>query len=153
MAEENNLALSRGSVAFTTTPTPRLVFNSPNRPENRDLVLFGDAVKNLIHFLPQAFAVAGLISAEDQLSNRENIFSEVLSCYTAQTLQMRNSLSVSTYNGHISIWIKRFFFATDTQSWHACKGGFQITPHDLEANIMTFLTKHIDILKPKKTTM
>lgn len=153
MSEENILSLSRGSMACVTTPTPRLICNSPNRTENRDLILFGDAVKNLIHFLPKAFEVVKSITEEEQQINRENIYTETLSCYTAQTLQMRNSLSVNTYNGHINIWIKRFFFGTDIQAWIACKGGFQITPHDGEEQILTFLNKHIQTLKPTRQTL
>jgi hypothetical protein len=148
--QDNVISLSRGSITYVDNPTPRLIFNSPNRTENRDLIMFGGAVKNLIHFLPKAFEVTKSITEEELKIDRENIFNEVLSCYTAQTLQMRNHLSVNTYNGHISIWIKRFFFGTDTQQWHACKGGFQITSQDLETYIVDFLTKHIDTLMAKK---
>ena len=148
--QDNIISLSRGSISYVDSPTPRLIFNSPNRAENRDLILFGGAVKNLIHFLPKAFEVAKSITEEELKMDRDNIFDEILSCYTAQTLQMRNHLSVNTYNGHISIWIKRFFFGTDTQQWHACKGGYQITCQDLETYIMDFLNKHIGTLQAKR---
>ena len=142
--------LNRGNIAFTTSPTPRLVFTSPNRTEARELILFGAAVKNLIFFLPKALAVARSIHGDQLQVDQENIFSEILSCYTAQTLQMKNTLSVNSYNGYVNIWIKRFFLASDTNSWMACRGGFQITLNDSEEYILDFLKSHIEVLKSSR---
>ena len=147
------ISLNRGSISFTTTPTPRLVFTSPNRTEARELVLFGDAVKNLIFFLPKALLVARSITGDQLQVDQENIFSEILSCYTAQTLQMKNVLSVNSYNGYINIWIKRFFLGTESKEWHCCKGGFQITLNDSEDYILEYLNSHIDVLKPARKVL
>ncbi len=155
MAEEQprTISLSRGNITFTTNPTPRLLFTSPNRTEARDLILFGDAVKNLIFFLPKALTVARSITGDQLQVDQENIYSEILSCYTAQTLHMKNTLSVNSYNGYINIWIKRFFLASDTKLWHACRGGFQITLNDSEDYILEFLKNQMEGLKPKRKTV
>ena len=145
-----SISLNRGSITFTTAPTPRLIFTSPNRTEARELVLFGDAVKNLIFFLPKALTVAKSITGDQLQLDQENIFSETLSCYTAQTLQMKNVLSVNCYNGYVNIWIRRFFLASETHSWHTCKGGYQITLNDSEEYILDFLKSHIETLKPTR---
>ena len=152
MAEEQprTISLNRGSITFTTNPTPRLVFTSPNRTEARELIMFGDAVKNLIFFLPKALTVARSITGDQLQVDQENIYSEILSCYTAQTLQMKNILSVNSYNGYINIWIKRFFLATDTKLWQSCRGGFQITLNDSEDDILEFLKNQMEVLKPKR---
>lgn len=152
MAEENSnsISLSRGNIAFTTNPTPRLVFTSPNRTEARELIMFGDAVKNLIFFLPKALVVARAIPGEQLQVDQENIYTEILSCYTAQTLQMKNTLSVNSYNGYVNIWIKRFFLAADTKLWVSCKGGFQITLNDSEDDILEFLKNQMEVLKPRR---
>ena len=142
------LSLHRGDMAVVLKPTPRLVLNSLNRAENREMVLFGDAIKNLAHFLPQAYLAASTASPEQLAVDHDSLYFTILSCYTAQTLQMRNTLAVSVYRGKASIWIKKMFFGNDTQAWHACKGGFQITTQDAEALIVDFLQAHMDVLKP-----
>ena len=151
------LYLARGEMAVVLKPTPRLVLTSPNRTENRDLVLFGDAVKNLANFLPQAYLIAKTATPEQLVNDYDNLYFETLSCYTAQTLQMKNTLSVSVYRGKASIWVKRMFFGQDTKSWHVCKGGFQIRLQDVDTTILDFLHTHMDVLKPntkrKKETM
>ena len=148
MAAEQSISLSRGIITFTTSPTPRMVFTSPNRTEARELVMFGDAIKNLIFFLPKAFEMAKSITGDQLQVDQENIYNEILSCYTAQTLQMKNTLSVNCYNGYVNIWIKRFFLASDTRAWQICKGGYQITLQDSEEQILEFLKSHLEILKP-----
>ena len=144
------LSLHRGDMAVVLKPTPRLVLNSLNRAENREMVLFGDAIKNLAHFLPQAYLAASTASPEQLAVDHDSLYFTILSCYTAQTLQMRNTLAVSVYRGKASIWIKKMFFGNDTQAWHSCKGGFQITTQDAEALIVDFLQAHMDVLKPYK---
>ena len=145
-----SISLNRGTITFTTNPTPRLVFTSPNRSEARDLVLFGDAAKNMSCFLPKAFEVARSLPGEKLAVDQDNIYYDVLSFYTAQTLQMKNTLSVCSYNGYVNVWIKRFFLAKDTGKWQACKGGFQFTMNDNETCIMDFLGRYMEVLKPSR---
>ena len=97
--QDNVISLSRGSITYVDNPTPRLIFNSPNRTENRDLIMFGGAVKNLIHFLPKAFEVAKSITEEELKMDRENIFNEVLSCYTAQTIFLSTLTTATSASG------------------------------------------------------
>ena len=148
--QPRSISLNRGNIAFTTSPTPRLIFTSPNRTEARELVLFGDAVKNLIFFLPKALTVARSITGDQLQVDQENIYSEILSCYTAHNLQMKNTLSVNSYNGYVNIWIKRFFLASDTKSWHACKGGFQITLNDSEEYMLDYFQTQLEALRPPR---
>ena len=144
------ISLNRGTITFTTNPTPRLVFTSPNRSEHRDMVLFGDAAKNLSSFLPNAFEVARSLPGEKLAVDKDNIYYQDLSFYTAQTLQMKNTLSVGSYNGYVNIWIRRFFLAKDTGKWQACKGGFQFTMNDNETCVMNFLERYMEVLKPSR---
>ena len=144
------ISLNRGTITFTTNPTPRLVFTSPNRSEARDLFLFGDAAKNLSCFLPKAFEVARSLPGEKLAVDQDNIYYDVLSFYTAQTLQMKNTLSVCSFNGYVNIWIRRFFLAKDTGKWQACKGGFQFTMNDNETCVMNFLERYMEVLKPSR---
>ena len=126
------------------------MFTSPNRSEARDLFLFGDAAKNLSGFLPKAFEVARSLPGEKLAVDQDNIYYDVLSFYTAQTLQMKNTLSVCSFNGYVNIWIRRFFLAKDTGKWQACKGGFQFTMNDNETCVMNFLERYMEVLKPSR---
>ena len=83
--QDDVISLSRGTISYVNSPTPRLIFNSPNRAENRDLILFGGAVKNLIHFLPKAFEVAKSITEEDLKMDKDNIKKQVKNVRQATT--------------------------------------------------------------------
>ena len=147
----NSLSLSKGIMSVITLPTPRLHLSSPNRAENREMVLFGAAVTNLAQFLPQAWQVALALTPEEMVHNRDRIYDQILSCYTAKNVQMRNVLTVSCYNGAVSIWIRRNFFETESQVWLACKGGFQIQASgDNPEEVAKFLKTHMNTLRPKQ---
>ena len=115
------------------------------------MVLFGAAIKNLAQFLPEASQMALALKEEELVHNRDKIYEEILSCYTAKGVQMRNVLTVSSYNGVVSIWIRRNFFETESQAWLACKGGFQMQlPADNPEEVSKFLEQHMETLRPKQ---
>ena len=64
-------------MAVVLKPTPRLVLNSLNRAENREMVLFGDAIKNLAYFLPQAYLAATTASPEQLAVDHDSLYFEM----------------------------------------------------------------------------
>ena len=142
-----------------TLPPKDLFFYNANRTEKKELILFCDAVENLISALPKALQKALSLTQDEINEDQEAIFTEDLSCFsgidekTKKNIMFKNRLSVNTYQGYVHIWIKRFFYDSDRQLWLSCRGGFRFNPKtdDFEA-IMNWLRYHVDLIKKNKKT-
>ena len=143
-----------GYISFLSSPLNRFVFFNANRLEKKELILFCDAVENLIVNLPKALEKALSLTEQEIQADPGVIFFEDLSCFsnwdeqTKKILMFKNSLSVNTYQSNIYIWIKRYFYDSEKQIWSACRGGHRFSPKfdDFEA-ILEFLKKHVNLLK------
>ena len=148
--------LQKGTVAFVTEPTPRWIFTSPNRAEGKDLILFGDAVANLVKYLPEALTFAQALQINDEEpANQNDVFEKTLSVFSGkgengQILKFKNCLSVNVFNGFVNLWIKRVFFAEDTQTYIACRGSFQICLTDETDALVEFLNRHLVAVQEAK---
>ena len=154
---DNLIPCRIGYISYSETPSKRFVFYNNNRTEKKELILFSDAVENLIFALPKALEKALSLTQEEINEDQEAIFVEDLSCFsgvdekTKKNLMFKNRLSVNTYQGYLHIWIKRFFYDADRQMWLACRGGFRFNPKtdDFEA-ILNWLKYHVELTKKNK---
>jgi hypothetical protein len=154
---DNLVPCRSGYISYSDTPSKRFIFYNANRTEKKELILFSDAVVNLVAALPKALEKALSLTQEEINEDQEAIFSEDLSCFSGvddQTRKIRmfkNRLSVNTYQGYLHIWIKRFFYDSERQMWLACRGGFRFNPisDDFES-ILNFLQGHLEAIQEKK---
>ena len=135
--------LQKGQVSFVTEPTPRWIFSSPNRIDDRDLILFKDAISRVVKSLPGAIAYAQNLNCDGDNANQPDANEQILSLYQGrgdegQILRMKNCLVVNVFNGTPNLWIKRMFFSEEKQEWYTCGGGFQICLMDEVDQLILF---------------
>ena len=73
--------LQKGQVSFVTEPTPRWIFSSPNRIDDRDLILFKDAISRVVKSLPGAIAYAQNLNCDGDNANQPDANEQILSLY------------------------------------------------------------------------
>ena len=146
---------------------PSIVQRPEDEKDKRETIVFMDAMRQLIHCLPDAKLVAsdfadmmvtGGTTEEmgDVLQLDGPIYYEVLALFEGNTVArpIQHVLTVSIFNGKAYIWLKRYF--RDDQcggEWKACRGGYHFGLNDDENAILEYATECIRLADEERKKM